>query len=128
MNFIIKRKVSIAMLFIGLSMLGFFSYRQLPVELYPNAQIPFLFIQVATPLEVDPRYMENQAIIPLEGAIGTLEGVEKIESSAGQQQGSIRVSYQQSTNIKYAYLKLVEKIDEVKSSLPEEFQVQVFKF
>jgi multidrug efflux pump subunit AcrB/ABC-type multidrug transport system ATPase subunit len=128
MDFIIKRKVLIAMLFIGLSMLGFFSYKQLAVELYPNAQIPFLFVQVATPIEVDPRYMENQAIIPLEGAIGTLEGVEKIESSAGQQQGSIRVSYQHSTNIKYAYLKLVEKIEEVKSSLPEEFQVQVFKF
>jgi len=128
MNFIIKRKVLITMLFIGLSMLGFFSYKQLAVELYPNAQIPFLFVQVATPLEVDPRYMENQAIIPLEGAIGTLEGVEKIESSAGQQQGSIRVSYLQSTNIKYAYLKLVEKIDEVKNNLPEEFQVQVFKF
>ncbi|MDF1547258.1 MAG: efflux RND transporter permease subunit [Bacteroidales bacterium] len=128
MNFIIKRKVLIAMLFIGMSMLGYFSYRQLPVELYPNAQIPFLFVQVGSALEVDPRYMENQAIIPLEGAIGMLEGVEKIESNAGQQQGSIRISYEQSTNIKYAYLKLVEKIDEVKSQLPEEFRVQVFKF
>ena len=128
MNFIIKRKVLIAMLFTGLTMLGYFSYKQLPVELYPNAQIPFLFVQVGSMLEVDPEYMENQAIIPLEGAIGTLEGVEKIESSAGQQQGSIRISYQQSVNIKFAYLKLVEKIDEVKKNLPEDFFVQVYKF
>ena len=128
MEFIIKRKVFISMLFIGLSMMGVFSYRQLQVELYPNSQIPFLFVQVYSSLEVDPRYMENQAIIPLEGAIGTLEGVEKIESEAGQQQGSIRVSYQQSTDFKYAYLKLAEKIDEIKKNLPQEFQVQVFKF
>ncbi len=116
------------MLFIGLSMLGFLSYKQLQVELYPNSTIPFLFIQVYTGLEVDPRYMENNAIIPLEGAIGTLEDVEKMESGAGQQQGSIRVSYRPGTNLKYAYLKLVEKVDEIKKTLPQEFNVQVFKF
>lgn len=128
MNFIIKRKVLIAMLFTGLSMLGYISYKQLPVELYPNATLPMLFVQVGTNLEVDPKYMENQAIIPLEGAIGAMEGVEEIVSSAGQQQGSIQVSYQKNINLKYAYLKLVEKIDEAKKQLPEEFIVQVFKF
>ena len=105
MDFIIKRKTLIAMLFAGLSMLGIISYKHLPVELYPNATLPMLFVQVATPLEVDPKYMENQAIIPLEGAIGTLENIDEIVSSAGQQQGSIQISYKQNTNIKYAYLK-----------------------
>lgn len=109
-------------------MLGWFSYKQLSVELYPNATIPFLYVSVGSTLEVDPEYMEKQAIIPLEGAIGTLSGVEKIESQAGQQQGSIRVSYNKSTNLKFAYLKLSEKIDEIKGTLPEEFIVQTFKF
>ena len=116
------------MLFAGLTMLGYISYKQLPVELYPNATLPMLFVQVGTPLEVDPKYMEGQAIIPLEGAIGTLEGIEKIESTAGQQSGSIQISYQKNTDLKFAYLKLVEKVDEAKKSLPEEFQVQTFKF
>jgi multidrug efflux pump subunit AcrB/ABC-type multidrug transport system ATPase subunit len=128
MNFIIKRKVLIAMLFTGLTMLGYISYKQLAVELYPNATLPMLFVQVGTPIEVDPKYMENQAIIPLEGAIGTLEGIEKIESTAGQQSGMIQISYLKNTDIKFAYLKLVEKIDEAKKSLPEEFMVQTFKF
>ncbi|WP_321295213.1 efflux RND transporter permease subunit [Marinifilum fragile] len=128
MNFIIKRKVLIAMLFTGLSMLGYFSYKQLPVELIPNANLPMLFVQVGTGIEVDPRYMENQAIIPLEGVAGSLEGVEKIESTAGQQRGSIQISFEQGTNIKYAYLKLAEKVEEVKKNLPQEFQVQVLKF
>ncbi|MBI9053548.1 MAG: efflux RND transporter permease subunit [Bacteroidales bacterium] len=128
MNFIIKRKVLIAMLFTGLTMLGYISYKQLPVELYPNATYPMLFVQVGTYIEVDPKYMENQAIIPLEGAIGTLEGIEKIESTAGQQSGSIQISFQKGVDLKFAYLKLVEKIDETKKSLPKEFQVQAFKF
>ncbi|MFT5641658.1 MAG: multidrug efflux pump subunit AcrB/ABC-type multidrug transport system ATPase subunit [Cyclobacteriaceae bacterium] len=127
MNFIIKRKVLIAMLFIGLSMLGFFSYKQLPVELIPNAQLPMLFVQVGTSQEVDPRYMENQAIIPLEGVVGSLEGVEKISSTAGQQNGSIQISFEQGTNTKYAYLKLTEKVEQAKKDLPKEFIIQVVK-
>lgn len=128
MNFIIKRKILITMLFTALTMLGWFSYKQLSVELYPNAQVPFLFVNIGSALEVDPGYMEKQAVIPLEGAIGTLSGVEEIQSTAGQRQGTIRISYNKSANVKLAYLKLIEKIDEVKATLPEEFMVQVFKF
>ncbi len=109
-------------------MLGYISYQQLPVELYPNASLPMLFVQVGSQLEVDPKYMENQAIIPLEGAIGALEKIEKIESQAGQQQGTIQISFQKNTDIKYAYLKLVEKVDEARKNLPQEFSVQVLKF
>ncbi|MGZ2370987.1 efflux RND transporter permease subunit [Ancylomarina sp. YFZ004] len=127
MNFIIKRKVLIAMLFIGLSMLGFFSYKQLPVELLPNTQFPLLFVQVGTSQEVDPRYMESQAIIPLEGIVGSLEGVEKISSTAGQQRGWIEISFEQGTNTKYAYLKLTEKVEQAKKNLPKEFMIQVVK-
>jgi multidrug efflux pump subunit AcrB/ABC-type multidrug transport system ATPase subunit len=116
------------MLFTALTMLGVFSYKQLPVELLPDTQIPDLFVQVITNLQVDPAYMENQAIIPIEGAIGTLKGVEKIESTAGQQQGMIHISYRQNTNIKFAYLKLMEKIEEVKKKIPSDFYVQVFRF
>ncbi len=128
MDFIIKRKVLISMLFVAFTMLGVFSYKQLPVELYPSVQVPYLFVQVGTTLEVDPKYMESQAIIPLEGAIGTLKGVEKIQSTAGQQQGMIQISYSPGTNIKFAYLKLQEKIDEVKKNIPVDFYVQTMKF
>ena len=128
MNFIIKRKVLIAMLFAGLSMLGIFSYRQLPVELFPNTQIPYLFVQVGSALEMDPKYVESQAIIPIEGAIGTLKGVEKIESTINEQGGFIQISYRQQTDIKFAYLKLLEKVEEVRKKIPSDFYVQALRF
>jgi multidrug efflux pump subunit AcrB len=70
MKFIINRKIFISMLFIGLTLLGYVSYKQLPVELMPNAELPMLFVQINSQ-EVDPAYMESQAVIPIEGAIGT---------------------------------------------------------
>jgi multidrug efflux pump subunit AcrB/ABC-type multidrug transport system ATPase subunit len=115
------------MLFIGLTMLGYISYRKLSVELFPNAQLPTLIVQVNTPLEMDPSYIETQAIIPLEGAIGTLEGIEKIESNISSRSGTIVIYYSQSADLKYANLKLQEKIDIVKSSIPADFFINVIK-
>jgi multidrug efflux pump subunit AcrB/ABC-type multidrug transport system ATPase subunit len=127
MDFILKRRILISMFFVGLSMLGFISYKRLPVELIPNTQLPALVIQVATILEMDPSYIETQAVVPLEGAIGTLEDVEKIESNISSRNGIITVYFKQKADLKYANLKLQEKIDVVKNTLPEGFFINVIK-
>jgi multidrug efflux pump subunit AcrB len=127
MNFILKRRVLISMLFLGLSMLGYVSYKKLSVELFPNFQLPVLFVQVATPLEMDPSYIEQQAVIPIEGSIGTLEGIEKIESNVNSRTGTISIYLNQNADLKYSNLKLQEKLDIVKGSLPPEFIVNTMK-
>src|SRR5512135_980261 len=127
MNFILKRRVLISMLFLGLSMLGYVSYKRLAVELFPNAQLPTLIVQVGTPLELDPAYIESQAIIPIEGSIGTLEGIEKIESNINSRYGTIMIYYNQNADLKYANLRLQERIDAVKSNIPSEFIINVIK-
>jgi multidrug efflux pump subunit AcrB/ABC-type multidrug transport system ATPase subunit len=127
MNFVLKRRILISMLFLAVTMLGYVSYRKLPVELLPNAQLPALIVQVAAPLEMDPSYIESQGIIPIEGAIGTLEGIEKIESNVNSRVGTIMIYYNQKADLKYANLRLQEKIDLIKGSLPAEFIVNVIK-
>lgn len=113
------------MLFIGMTLLGYVSYKQLPVELMPNADLPMLFVQVSSQQEVDPNYMENQAVIPVEGAIASLEGVESMESWLNNRQASIQVSFNKNVNFKYTFLKLQEKIDQVRDNLPDGFNVVV---
>ena len=127
MKFIIQRKVLISMLFLGLTVLGYVSYKQLPVELLPNAELPFLFVQAGSATDLAPEYMENQVVIPIEGAIGTLEGIESIESNVNSKQGTIVVYYQKGVNFKYAYLKLQEKINEIQSKMPTGVRVNVAK-
>ena len=127
MNFIINRKVLISMLFIGLSMMGYFSWKNLSMELFPNAELPMLYVQVTSQQEVDPKFMESQAIVPLEGAVGALQGIENMESTAESKRGSIMVEFNKNVNFKYIYLKVQEKVDEIKASLPEQFKVTVVK-
>jgi multidrug efflux pump subunit AcrB/ABC-type multidrug transport system ATPase subunit len=127
MDFIIKRKVLISMLFLGLSMLGYVSWKNLSMELFPNAELPMLYVQVSCQQEVDPKFMESQAIIPIEGAIGTLQGIENMESTCQSRRGTIMVEFNKKVNFKYIYLKLQEKINEIKSTIPEQFTVTVVK-
>lgn len=115
------------MLFIGFTVLGYISYTRLPVELFPNVELPVLIVHVKPTTEVDPKYMERQAIIPLESAISTLEGVAEITANADSQQGLIFISFQQGVNIKYAYLKLEQKVGAIKSTLLPEFFVNIIK-
>lgn len=115
------------MLFAGLTMLGYVSYKKLPVELIPNPELPTLIVRVGTPLEMDPAYIETQAVIPLEGAIGTLDDIEKIETNITSNFGVITIYYAQKADLKYASLKLQEKIDVVKNSIPEDFLISVIR-
>ena len=55
MNKLINRKVLISMIFIGLTMMGLFSYRYLLMELYPDAEFPSLNVTISTKTELDHR-------------------------------------------------------------------------
>ncbi|MGV8140170.1 MAG: efflux RND transporter permease subunit [Mangrovibacterium sp.] len=125
MKFIIDRKVLISMLFVGLTLLGYVSYKQLKMELLPNVDLPFLFVQVGSARDTDPKYLENEVIIPLEGAIGTLEGVESIESAINSRNGTIAVYFKKNVDFNICYLRLQEKIDAIRDELPEDINVSL---
>lgn len=124
---LIHRKTLISMLFLGLSLLGIVSYNKLPMELLPSTELPFLVVQVQSFRNINPEMMEKEAIIPLEGALGSLQGIDKIESYADRRRGGITVYYKNDINMKYAYLRLQEKIDQVKPTLSTDYFVSVFK-
>lgn len=115
------------MLFIGVTLMGYFSYGYLPMELYPNTELPVLSVNISSTTELDPKYIENQAAIPVEGVISSLEGVEDIETRISTRNARITVSFTKDTDIKYAYLKLEEKIKTISKSIPEEFRIQLNK-
>ncbi|MFC2116310.1 efflux RND transporter permease subunit [Bacteroidota bacterium] len=127
MKFIINRKILISMLFIATTMLGYISYQQLKMEMFPNAELPMLYVQVTSRIEVTPEYMEQHAIIPVESAIAGLEDIELIESSASRRRGTVYISYRNNTDLKYAYLKLDERIASLSRDLPDGINLRVIK-
>ena len=115
------------MLFIGLVMLGVISQRRLPVELFPDIELPYLFVFVRPIRPVDPSRIEKEAVIPIEEAAGTLEGIDRIDSWITRGSGRITIEYEKGVDVKYAYLKLEEKIDGLRAAIPDDYFVMVLK-
>ena len=124
---IIKRPVFVAMLLIGLSLLGFISYTQLPLELFPYIEPSMLIVKINGPGNADPGYVEREAVIPMESAIAALDNIERIESSINKQNATIFVYYTPKSNPKYAYIKLQECVETNQSQMGEEFNAVVQK-
>ena len=121
----IDRRVTICMLLVALTLLGYFSYKQLPVELLPNTEMPQLYVRASAQADLTPSYMEQQVIIPLEGAISAVGGVENMESTVSGRQGTITVDFKRGTNLKMTTVKLQEKINSIRSDFPTGVTVNV---
>ena len=124
---IIRRPVMVFMFIAGLCLLGAVSFRQLPIELFPNTELPQLIVSISGPPNADPSYVEHYAVIPLEGAIAGLENIEKIESFVNKRQATIFVYYDTSSRQKYDYLKLQDRISAASALLDDSFQAFVVK-
>ena len=125
--FFIRRPVLVCMLLIGGCLLGTVSYQRLAVELIPYAELPMLIVQVQSVRDADPHYIERRAVIPLESAIAGLEGIERIESSVEQRRALIYVFYKESSDLKYGFLELEERVASTRAQLGDEFAARVFK-
>ena len=121
----IDRRVTICMLLVALTLLGYFSYSQLPVELLPNTEMPQLYVRASSQSDLTPSYMEQQVIIPLEGAISAVGGIENMESTVSGRQGTITVDFKRGTNLKMTTVKLQEKISSIQSDFPTGVSVSV---
>ena len=125
MKSFVDRRVTICMLLVAMSLMGYFSYRQLSVELLPNMELPQLYIICSAQSDLTPSYMEQQVVIPLEGAVSAVGSVENMETTVSGRQSTIRVDFKRGTNLKLTTVKLQQKISSIRSDFPTGVNVNV---
>lgn len=106
--------VSLGIVFVGL--IGVFS---LPKEYFP----PLTFPQVTVVTEyanAAPEEIETLITRPLEEAISSTTGLQKLDSTSQEGKSTIFASFGWNENIDFAALSVREKIDLVKERLPKE--------
>ena len=115
------------MLFIATCVLGMISYNQLKLELLPNSEMPSVSVNISSETDANPEYIESQVILSVEGAIKTIDGIDRLATDITTRGARIRVSFKESVNIKYATAKLRNKMREISSDLPQGFKINVAK-
>ena len=113
----IRRPVAVTMAYVGIALLGYAAWRNIPLELLPETRLPQLSIQASWP-GASPEAVESFVTSPIEGAVQQVAGVEKVASTSEAGRTTIRVEFGRRTDMDFARLELSERLAGVREDLP----------
>ncbi|MCC6725425.1 MAG: efflux RND transporter permease subunit [Saprospiraceae bacterium] len=114
----IKRPSFILVIFIVLTILGVFSYKQLAYELIPKFSAPFVIIQTVYP-GANPSEVENSVTRNIEDAVSSMENIVSLRSTSFESLSFVFIELKDGTNIDLALQEAQRKINANARSLPE---------
>ena len=128
----LRRPVAVAMAYGAVAVLGVAAWRNVPIEVLPDTQLPQLTVSATWP-GASPETLEAFLTAPLESAIQQVRGVERIVSTSSEQQGRGRaeviVEFARDVDMDFARLDLSERLATLEESLPPGAdQVQVDQY
>jgi HAE1 family hydrophobic/amphiphilic exporter-1 len=115
----IERPVATLMFYVAIILLGFISLRQLSVDLLPDISYPRLSVITEYP-GVAPEEIETLITEPLEAAVSRVPGLRRVESVSKEGVSYLTLEFGWGTDMDFATLHAREKLDSVRSLLPEE--------
>lgn len=116
----VRRPVTVMMVFAILSIWGFVSFNQLPVELLPNSSFNNISIMISIRGGMSPQSVEQSLTIPIEETMSTLSGLKSIQSTSKEGRATIVLSFSPDTDMDIKTLEVSERFDAVKNNLPKE--------
>lgn len=114
----IQRPVAVAMFFLGVVFLGVLSFVRLPIDLLPDVAYPRLVIYTTDP-SAAPAEVERFISMPVEQAVSTVPGVQKVESVTREGYSLVTARFAWGTDMDFAALNTREKLDNIRDALPQ---------
>lgn len=115
----VKRPVGVIMIVLAIIATGFISLRNLPINLMPDIDLPIAIVSVPYS-EAAPEDVERQISEPLESALGTIQGVQSIQTQSSTGSSLVIMMFEMGTNLDNALLEVRERVDQVSGFLPDD--------
>ena len=114
-----RRPVTTIVVFVALSLIGLLASRLLPLEKFPDIEFPGIFIQI--PYEGStPDEIERLITRPVEEALATLSGVERMFSSSDENQAQIFLQFGWDQSMGMKGIEARAKVDGIRHLLPND--------
>jgi len=111
-EFFVKRPISVLVICIGLSVLGWISYQRIPVQLMPEMNVPEFKVLTTWPTATAEE-IENQITIPIEKATSTLTGLKSTSSKSYKGQSEIILKFKSNIDIPKIVAEIRDRVDGV---------------
>lgn len=117
-NFAVRRPVAIICLFIGLSLLGFNSYRKMGLEIMPKVDLPYITIITIYP-GASPEEIETDIAKPIEDEVSTISGLKHVTSSCIENLCQTLIEFELGVDQDIAATDVREKLDLIRNNFPQ---------
>src|SRR5213080_813125 len=113
----LRNRIGILMLSLAMVILGATSVQRLPVDLFPQIQVPVAFVGVvykgAPPLDI-----EQSVVYPIEKPVSSASNVEHVESFAKQGIGAVQIWFNWGADINVGQMEVMQRVTQILNSLP----------
>ena len=113
----LRRPVAIAMLYVGIAVVGVVSFLRLPIDLLPDVSFPTLSVWT-TYTDAAPAEVERWITEPIERELYSIPGVRDITSRSQEGQSLVQLQFAWGTDMEFATLHTRERLDNLLESLP----------
>lgn len=117
----LRRPVTTIMVFISFVVIGIIAGRMVPLEYFPDISYPGAYVTVPYPNST-PEEVERNITRPVEEALATISGIQRMSSTSSENQAGIFVQFDMDTDIHLKAMEVKEKIDGVRNQLPEDME------
>ena len=113
----LKYPISTFLFAVTIVVLGFVSFRQLPIDLLPNISVPTVttitFYSGAGPLD-----MEQSVTTFIERGVSSVNDVDYVQSSTREGVSQVRINFNWSANLDVGLVDIVQRVNRILNQLP----------
>ncbi len=105
---------------------GIYGYNQMDRELFPGADFNGVTVTVSWP-GASPRDVEEQLIVRIEEAVDSLDGIDKVESTAFEGGGNVQITTKLNIDFQQTMDEIKARVDTIRNLPPDSFRPEVFR-
>ncbi|MBE6350474.1 MAG: efflux RND transporter permease subunit [Spirochaetaceae bacterium] len=115
----VSKPTTVLIIFIILAALGIYSTTELPIDLLPDMELPYIAISTSY-ANAGPEEVERSVTRTLESSLSSVTGLLNMQSMSSSGSSLVLLELDYGTNLDTATNEIRDKIDLVKGYLPEE--------
>ncbi len=115
----VKRPVTTILIFVALMVIGIYSLIQLPVDLYPEIELPFIGVVTTYP-GASASDIETNVTRPVEDALNSVSNLKEITSTSSDGMSVIFMNFEYGTNLDEASNDIRSNLSFIENYLPED--------
>ena len=115
----VQRPVTTILIFVGLIVMGIYSLIQLPVDLYPEIELPFVSVFTQYP-GASASDIETNVTRPIEDALNSVSNLKEITSTSSDNNSVIFLQFEYETNLDEAMNDIRTSLGFIEQFLPED--------